>query len=281
MIIASDTTDHLFLTKFPLETFIPFPSLIPDFVPRHAVCTCPVNRIPTEILVEIFFCTLRNYAGDWGLVGPPRGSRRMPGLSFSPGSSSDPMILAQVCRRWRGIALSTPMLWSSLRIVCNCGGQYIPLLKTWLKRSGTCPLTISLIQPYVGYYVDYHNPETVALMTAITSVLVTQASRWKVIDFRFAVGIPPALTNIDSKSLPILESAAILSRGEPTLLFEDHLPSLDKLWGTIHSSPAFRRGKWEFQYLYHRLEHAPWKRLTHIEVEISVYSLFEVLPLCE
>ncbi|KAF8069201.1 hypothetical protein FPV67DRAFT_1110108 [Lyophyllum atratum] len=302
MIIAGDTRNHSFLSKFSLQTFLPFPSLIPTFtnehhlwhqqsletdltdhvasIQSHAIQPPPsINRLPIELLADIFSLTLRNYAGDWGMHGPPL-SRNFPGLSFSPGSSSDPMMLAQVCRHWRDVALSTPMLWSSMAIACTDRRRHIPLLEIWLQRSRTCPLTISLLEPF--WETKDKNqwwPQQCALATDILSLLITQSHRWKSINFRFSLRIPFVLENLHPESFQILESAMVSSCQVATS-FSDGLPSLDKVWGAVHSSPSFHEGQWDYEYLEHRRENIPWVQLTCIDVTMSVDSLFEVLPFC-
>ncbi|KAF8149938.1 hypothetical protein B0H34DRAFT_802067 [Crassisporium funariophilum] len=75
MIIAGDTTNHQFLSKFPLQTFFPLPSLIQGFAKEHQLWQQksldvglndhaaihryavqpppPINRIPIELLAEL------------------------------------------------------------------------------------------------------------------------------------------------------------------------------------------------------------------------------------
>ncbi|KAJ7578613.1 hypothetical protein C8J56DRAFT_1170377 [Mycena floridula] len=54
--------------------------------------------------------------------------------------NSAPIILSQICRRWRNIALSTSELWSN--ICLNDPKWNRAWLSVFLKRSGTSPLTV-------------------------------------------------------------------------------------------------------------------------------------------
>ncbi|KAJ7623917.1 hypothetical protein DFH06DRAFT_1230588 [Mycena polygramma] len=90
--------------------------------------TYPVLTLPTEIVSEIFVRVL-----------PP--SPDFPRL-FGP---SSPTVLAQVCARWRGIALSTPQLWSAISSFDDCHAhRELRIFKLWLQRSRLCPLSIRL-----------------------------------------------------------------------------------------------------------------------------------------
>ncbi|KAF5378783.1 hypothetical protein D9615_006936 [Tricholomella constricta] len=279
MIIASDITNHLFLTKFPLENFIPFPSLITDFIPRHAAwATPPINRIPVELLTHIFFFTLRHYdVPGWQ---PPISERWGPvPLSFSPSHLSDPMDLAKVCRKWRYVALSTPMLWSSMSIWCDNMRGHIPLLRTWLERSAACPLTIVLGEPSWSHNVDDWWPQQNAMATEILALLISHAHRWKAIDFRFTIKIPSILANLPADKLKLLECAKVISHPSPSLFFDD-FTLLDKMWGAIYKAPCFSQAKWDVEFLHHRFQTIPWARLTRVDVTMLTDSLLDILPLC-
>ncbi|KAJ6522129.1 hypothetical protein DFH09DRAFT_1330770 [Mycena vulgaris] len=89
------------------------------------VCKYPVITLPNEITSEIFIHALD-----------------LPSLNTQ---SPAPTVLAQVCRHWRNIALSLPMLWStiSLKIARKTLENRLIMANTWLDRSGTHPLSIT------------------------------------------------------------------------------------------------------------------------------------------
>ncbi|KAH7887164.1 hypothetical protein F5I97DRAFT_2059987, partial [Phlebopus sp. FC_14] len=64
----------------------------------HRVLTSAIRRLPPEIFGEIFRQWLPK---DTCVV---------------PGSMRSPLVLTQVCQRWRSIAMAIPQLWSSLTI---------------------------------------------------------------------------------------------------------------------------------------------------------------------
>ncbi|KAJ7885086.1 hypothetical protein B0H14DRAFT_3856952 [Mycena olivaceomarginata] len=55
-----------------------------------------------------------------------------------------PTFLSHICRRWREVALSTPMLWRAVSLP-DCD-QYVvrPHLELWMSRSGCLPLSIDI-----------------------------------------------------------------------------------------------------------------------------------------
>ncbi|EMD39587.1 hypothetical protein CERSUDRAFT_121826 [Gelatoporia subvermispora B] len=95
--------------------------------------TSPINRLPTELLTEIVFL--------WTFFGSdPMG---MPSYEW--------MARMGVCRRWRGIALSTALLWTKISTGI---ARTLPPLHTFLARSGACMIDVRLI----GYVDDPSSP---------------------------------------------------------------------------------------------------------------------------
>ncbi|KAJ6578615.1 hypothetical protein B0H10DRAFT_2101374, partial [Mycena sp. CBHHK59/15] len=103
------------------------------FVDAHQALISPVRRLPLDIIQEIFVACLPKHA-------------------------TPPILLGRICSAWRSISLSTPRLWASLHVVepahpfdmfpaglfADKLAQRLETTKTWLGRSGQCPLSISL-----------------------------------------------------------------------------------------------------------------------------------------
>ncbi|KAJ7641214.1 hypothetical protein FB45DRAFT_899668 [Roridomyces roridus] len=85
----------------------------------------PVLTLPNEITSEIFLHFLTPYPD----CPPLRGL-------------DSPTSLTHICRKWREIALATPMLWRALSI--EEPDDRAGVVQTWLDRSGSCPLSIKL-----------------------------------------------------------------------------------------------------------------------------------------
>ncbi|KAJ7207679.1 hypothetical protein C8J57DRAFT_1734148 [Mycena rebaudengoi] len=99
---------------------------------RLADYAYPVLTLPAEITSKIFTHFLPIY----------------PLCSLITGLLS-PMLLGQICRQWRDIALGTPRLWSAIEIEIHSDdpdrfSARVDLLRAWLIRSKTCPLSLSV-----------------------------------------------------------------------------------------------------------------------------------------
>ncbi|KAJ7133613.1 hypothetical protein C8R44DRAFT_772740 [Mycena epipterygia] len=108
--------------------------LLKDGIDNHKALISPMRRLPQEILQEIFLACLPNDRNaSFGPVDAPRDA---------------PLLLSVICRYWRMVAHAMPRLWSGLHLSClpTRGGnpKFTELVDAWLKRAGTCPLSISL-----------------------------------------------------------------------------------------------------------------------------------------
>ncbi|KAF8202008.1 hypothetical protein K438DRAFT_1581458, partial [Mycena galopus ATCC 62051] len=84
----------------------------------------PVLMLPPEITILIFLHCL------------PEASAYP-----QPSPLSAPLLLAQICRQWRDIAIASPALWRSIGLVDT---RSVGVFQTWLSRSGNHPLNLSL-----------------------------------------------------------------------------------------------------------------------------------------
>ncbi|KAF7375563.1 F-box domain-containing protein [Mycena sanguinolenta] len=136
----------------------------------------PVLSLPPEITAEIFLRCI-----------PPQSN-----LSESP--SEAPLLLAQICRQWRQIALDTPHLWQSL--LFRDGEASIELLRLWLSRSGSLPLTLDL---------KCWDPPRVGTLMELS---LLHSHRWRDVKF----GLPhTSFSELDLRqvSLPLLDSISL------------------------------------------------------------------------
>ncbi|KAJ6486422.1 hypothetical protein C8R47DRAFT_1128400 [Mycena vitilis] len=72
-----------------------------------------------------------------------------------------PLIVSQVCRAWRDIAVATPRLWTILPVRCNpiaaqpvWGSDPVEeFTDQWLVRAGACPLSLILTAHVTAYRI--------------------------------------------------------------------------------------------------------------------------------
>ncbi|KAF7363773.1 hypothetical protein MSAN_01035100 [Mycena sanguinolenta] len=107
-------------------------------IDAHKALVSPMRLVPQEILQAIFLSCLP--------------SQHNALIDFNEA----PLLLGRVCRHWRSVAYSTPILWSSMHIPPLPERSALPhvllkqerLVAAWLERSTTCPLSISLFDGF-------------------------------------------------------------------------------------------------------------------------------------
>ncbi|KAJ6594358.1 hypothetical protein B0H19DRAFT_1095147 [Mycena capillaripes] len=101
---------------------------------KYVARRCPASRLPVELWDIIF---------EECVPETPE-----------PSLVQAPLSVSQVCRRWRNIALSNPVLWSTLAITTTCrhteGSRALEALQNitqlWLHRSGARLLSVFVAQ---------------------------------------------------------------------------------------------------------------------------------------
>ncbi|KAJ7680972.1 hypothetical protein DFH06DRAFT_1164666 [Mycena polygramma] len=175
-----------------------------SYVEAHMALTSPIRQLPLDIMEEIFIACL-----------PTNRNCVM-------SAKEAPVILGRICSSWRAIAFSTPRLWASLHIVEPTRhhhwtslyeakvAQRLEAATAWLKRSGACPLSISLEGP-VDH--DILSPPFVRNVDPFPDVLVPFASQWQ--DVRLVVPmatVEAVLSRLTEDDVPLLRSLKITER---------------------------------------------------------------------
>ncbi|KAJ6594848.1 hypothetical protein B0H19DRAFT_916459, partial [Mycena capillaripes] len=111
---------------------------VQNYLETHNTLIRPARRIPHDIVEAIFVACL------------PTDRHPVMAASEAP---------LHICSAWRALAISTPRLWVSLRIVVDVvlHNQYgTTLASEWLERSGTFSLSLEVLeQPeYLCVFVD-------------------------------------------------------------------------------------------------------------------------------
>lgn len=140
---------------------------------------------PVEILTDIFLLCL---------PAPP--------TPLHPDDA--PILLTRVCRQWRGLALTTPQLWTTLRLANFDHPSIVPALQQWLSLSRTLPLTIDID---ISKPNDNHSISQNVCIKAICG----EATRWSTLQLRpFHSSALRDISHFLSPSYsPILEKLAL------------------------------------------------------------------------
>ncbi|KAJ7176653.1 hypothetical protein C8R46DRAFT_41507 [Mycena filopes] len=109
--------------------------MLNKLVDSHLALVIPARRLPEDVIREIF------------LACRPPTHFQHPGMS----TEEAPLLLCQICRAWRRVAIATPRLWSSLHVDVLRNPKMAEVASAttiWLSRSGILPLSISVESPY-------------------------------------------------------------------------------------------------------------------------------------
>ncbi|KAJ7742867.1 hypothetical protein B0H16DRAFT_1693696 [Mycena metata] len=176
---------------------------IRSFVDLHKDLISPFRRLPLDIIREIFAVCL-----------PTHRNCVMSAVEA-------PVLLGRICSSWRAISLTTPRLWSRLHVVepsrlwrtetsIDALEKKLSLrletTKTWLSRSGQCPLSISFQSSSDTPDVDTAATKTRLFMQAI----IPFTPRWKEITLH---GVPhealEMLSNLAEDDVTMLQKLNI------------------------------------------------------------------------
>ncbi|KAF8175460.1 hypothetical protein K438DRAFT_2022889 [Mycena galopus ATCC 62051] len=213
------------LTDLDIQT----DSLQLDDIPLQ-IGPSPISTLPPEILAEIFLNFLPIYP------------------DFPPYTGTlSPLVLCRVCRHWRAIALSTPALWKAISVALRDPDDFqiekIELLKTWIGRSGNCPLSLSLTGPTSSPVVEQ-----------LIEAAIAHCNRWERLD----VLIPFDHLHLLKGEMPLLHDLAI----GPIDLRHD----IDFTLPLFESAPQLRHAVLSSCFLNSTIR-LPWAQLTHLEAK--------------
>ncbi|KAJ7157176.1 hypothetical protein C8R46DRAFT_1113693 [Mycena filopes] len=188
------------------------------FVAAHKALISPVRRLPLDIIQEIFVACLPTHR------------------NCVMSAREAPVLLGRICGSWRAISITTPRLWSRLHIVepeptmhmtqSGWGGypvvvqdgvsepdtifeeklrQRLETTKTWLGRSGQCPLSISFQTSQYPYAVDN---DPLATTRRFIQLIVPFAPRWSHVTLSTS-STRLELLDIAENDLPLLQTVEI------------------------------------------------------------------------
>ncbi|KAJ7209837.1 hypothetical protein C8J57DRAFT_1608522 [Mycena rebaudengoi] len=199
----------------------------------------PVLTIPPEIVSLIFIASLPT------------------NLHPEPSPNTAPLLVAQICRRWREIALETSELWASVYIpAARRNGS--ELLEAWLQRAKGVPVSL------------YLDPQS-ALVHSPISFLTTYSAQVR------SLSITLSLTDVQDllvlrPSFPVFRGLAMNINeklGDDVVFFED-FPALLELRasGSVYTISTSTLGTY------------PTLTKLHIDQQISATDFHRVLRAC-
>ena len=198
-----------------------------EVIYQHKAVLGPVRTLAPELLAEIFLHTLPSDTLD--LYPVPE--------HFNPWKI--PLLVSQISRKWRNVALGTPRLWCTLRIFFKfrfassdtLSDSYVALISLWASRSGTCDL---------GVCLDYHDASLQFSSLALRP-LTDLCHRWRKVVLIFS---PSLLQTIRTQffgrlegRMPNLEELSLIS----THSFFRPPPSINSVFDNFHTNPNLRR----------------------------------------
>ncbi len=216
---------------------------------------CPIRRIPEDIICEVFLTC-------FGIEGEGKDSLDR---NFVP------LILSQVCRDWRSIALLTSRLWSSMKLdfdqYCNeLACQY--LLQTYLLWSAMHDITLSI-----------HSTRDIS-KSHLIPVLLLSAPRWTDLSMTFPYNSLFAFSAARG-SLHQLNRLSIQSIGDvPGLPVGLAKPIFD----AFEYAPLLRSFSLKGAYRAIQQINIPWSQLTEYaghDLTSSYIGVLELTPLME
>ncbi|KAJ7797543.1 hypothetical protein B0H14DRAFT_54021 [Mycena olivaceomarginata] len=177
---------------------------ISAYVEAHKALLSPFRRLPRDIIEAIFMACLPTHR------------------NCVMSAQEAPVILGRICSSWRIISHSFPRLWSSLHIVepvyqYNSSldlqrakvAQRLEVADAWLRRSGMCPLSISLQSHHYGLNIGPQFMDSTPNADSFLDTLVPFASRWQNISLTISLSAVQTLLRLTENEVPLLKSLTI------------------------------------------------------------------------
>ncbi|KAJ6598524.1 hypothetical protein B0H10DRAFT_2441478 [Mycena sp. CBHHK59/15] len=225
-----------------------------NFVDAHLALVSPVRRLPDDVVREIFEASLPS---------------EYPVLC----GAKSPLLLCQICRPWRRLALSTPRLWASLHVATAPSGDQQKVndaVNVWISRSGSVPLSLSLFEsPINTFYLG---------VSLVMKTFIRVANRWKNVRFELAPERHLApLAVLSPDDVPMLQSAVVEYQPEP----EGDPPDVSALnFLSFMGAPTLRRVSLRFIATGYDSLPLHWQTLLHLSIKVPV-DVREVLAVLQ
>ncbi|KAJ3903448.1 hypothetical protein F5879DRAFT_149200 [Lentinula edodes] len=168
------------------------------------------RKLPLELMSEIFVHCLEPVSC------PDAGESCRPHTQ----SSGIALVLSQVCRQWRTVALSTPALWTFLNVVIpftnDLGTVYPNFINCCLERSRILPLHIVLCAFHQGDE-ETDGKDAFQIISRTINRLIPECSRWESFELMIDANpwfniSTPSFCPISPTGTPTLQSIKVCNR---------------------------------------------------------------------
>lgn len=185
--------------------------------------------------------------------------------------------LGHVCRHWRHVAHSSPLIWTHIDTVF-LSKYTIPKLELWLRNSRTSPID------FITFLIEVSwNKKQTAILHRVYDLLLEHKSRWR--NVLISIGGSPYLPFLDIEhgSLPELKTIHLMV----TNLHEEGWcqSHIDTFWSKVlhpkHTN--LERVEWGCSFPSSIPSHTPWQQLTHVNLSrvVTPSEFAQILPHCE
>ncbi|KAH0587207.1 hypothetical protein H2248_012613 [Termitomyces sp. 'cryptogamus'] len=175
----------------------------------------PIHCLPVEVLGLVFIYTL-----------DPLCDRR----HYPPEVIEPPIVLCGVCRRWRNVAISMPMLWSVFNAYSRGKKDDMALYRLWLERTRGAPLVINFDK-------YYHDRE----FDAALNLFCSHSSQWADVTIILQPLTYAKLLRLRPEDVPLLKRVHIL--GEELRFTKD---DANNIISTLAQIPTLSNLTWSF-----------------------------------
>ncbi|THV07438.1 hypothetical protein K435DRAFT_960010 [Dendrothele bispora CBS 962.96] len=221
-----------------LHTLLCMQKSIEESLATHLSLFSPMRKLPTELLAEIFILCLPDQ------------------FYVAPDPLQAPLLLASVCAGWRTITLSTSNLWSSLCLRPGITYQRAnPLLSTWLSRTSSRPLSLSL-------HAELWRRKEIA------ELLNRSSPRWKHICVYDELPKHKHTIWNHVLNVPMLETFELIS---PSGVSQEQL---DNFASVLNSSNRLTQFIWKNGQMSSAALDVVWSKLTHITLNVELPPSF-------
>ncbi|KAF5340894.1 hypothetical protein D9758_012192 [Tetrapyrgos nigripes] len=184
----------------------------------------PLSRLPLEILSTIFINCLPEEE------------------YLNPHPKDAPLLLLQVSRGWRDLALSMSSLWSSISVRAGedrcCPRK--KLIETWLQRSGSRPLHFEIVENIAYDSTRELGVESFTTSADVLALFLPDFDRWKSVSLEYKDW---RLGDIGFKNIPVDHGPLLLER---LYLNRDYWQaSVHPAVGGLFSGPRLRSVAWD------------------------------------